>query len=269
MYRLDRPEGNRLLATLPTAEFDRLLPNLELVTLTHGQVMAESGQTPSHAYFPTTAIVSMLYVMENGDSAEVAVVGNEGVVGISLFLGGDRTPSITIVQNTGHAYRLPSRHLSAEFDRRAAMMRLLLRYTQALVTQMTQSAVCNRHHLLEQQLCRWLLMRLDRLGRDELLVTHEMIANLLGVRREGVTEEAVKLQAAGLLRYKRGKVEVLDRAGLERVVCECFEVVKNEYDRLLPMKTADMHTASQKSYMNEIAHYAHTHPSPLTHEEKT
>lgn len=234
MDSLCRPDENRLLATLPPEEVNRLLPNLELVTLHLGQVMADAGQAPTHAYFPTTAIVSMVYVTENGDSAEIAVIGNDGVVGISLFLGGDRTPSCTVVHNAGQAYRLPSRHLAAEFERRAVVMRLLLRYTQALVTQITQTAVCNRHHRLEQQLCRWLLLRLERTVVDELIITHDIISTLLGVRREGVSHEAGKLQTAGLIRYRRGRLKVLDRAGLERVVCECFGVVQKEYARLLP-----------------------------------
>ena len=216
----DRPEDNYLLATLTTAEFDRLLPNLELVTLELGQVMAESGQKISHAYFPTTAIISMMYMMENGDSAEIAVVGRDGVVGISLFLGGGKATSKTVVQNAGKAYRLSSRHLAAEFDLHGAMMRTLLRYTQALVAQMAQTAVCNLHHRLEQQLCRWLLVRVDLVPADALTVTHELIGNMLGVRREGVTGEASKLQVAGFIRYKRGLVQVVDRAGLERLVCD-------------------------------------------------
>lgn len=238
MDSLCRPDENRLLATLPPEEVNRLLPNLELVTLHLGQVMADAGQAPTHAYFPTTAIVSMLYVTENGDSAEIAVIGNDGVVGISLFLGGDRTPGCTVVHNAGQAYRLPSRHLAAEFERRAVVMRLLLRYTQALVTQITQTAVCNRHHHLEQQLRRWLLMRLERSVTDELTVTHEIISTLLGVRREGISYEARKLQVSGLIRYRRGTLRVLDREGLMRVVCECFGVVHKEYERLLPAPDA-------------------------------
>jgi CRP-like cAMP-binding protein len=252
MYSRDRPEDNYLLATLPTAEFDRLLPNLELVALELGQVITDSGRKISHAYFPTTAIISMMYMMENGDSAEIAVVGRDGVVGIALFLGGDKTSSKTVVQNAGKAYRLASRHLAAEFDLHGAMMRTLLRYTQALVAQMTQIAVCNLHHRLEQQLCRWLLVRVDLVPSDALTVTHELIGQMLGVRREGVTVEASKLQAAGLIRYKRGLVEVVDRAGLERLVCECFGVVRDEYERLLPRTFHDMHKPQQPPDSNSV-----------------
>ena len=237
----DRPEDNHLLATLPTADFERVFPHLELVTLESGQVMAESGQKISHAYFPTTAIISMMYTMENGDSAEIAVVGRNGVVGISLFLGGGKTSSSTVVQNAGLAYRLSTSHLSAEFDMHAAMMRTLLGYTQALVAQMTQTAVCNLHHLLEQKLCRWLLVRVDLVPADALTVTHELIGHMLGVRREAITGEASKLQAAGLIRYKRGQVQVVDRAGLDRLACECFGVVKKEYERLLPHMADGIH----------------------------
>jgi CRP-like cAMP-binding protein len=252
MNSRDRPEDNYLLATLTTAEFDRLLPNLELVTLELGQVLADSGRKISHAYFPITAIISMMYMMENGDSAEIAVVGRDGVVGISLFLGSGKTSSKTVVQNGGKAYRLSSRHLAAEFDRHGAMMRTLLRYTQALVAQMTQTAVCNLHHKLEQQLCRWLLVRVDLVPADALTVTHELIGQMLGVRREGVTVEASKLQAAGLIRYKRGLVEVVDRAGLERLVCECFGVVKEEYERLLPRTVHDMHKPQHPPASNSV-----------------
>jgi CRP-like cAMP-binding protein len=239
MLRMDfpgRPQENHLLATLPPEVSERLLPNLELVTLQVGQVMADAGQTPTHAYFPTTAIVSVVYVMENGDAAEVAVIGNDGVVGIALFLGGKQSPGSTVVQHAGEAFRLPSRQLAVEFERRAALMRLLLRYTQALVTQMTQTAVCYRHHRLEQQLCRWLLMRMELIAHDQVSATHQHMAYFLGVRREGVTQEARKLQRSGLIRYQRGTVEVLDRAGLEELVCECFGVVRHEYERLLPGK---------------------------------
>lgn len=228
-----RPQENRLLATLPPEASERLLPNLELVNLQVGQVVSDAGQTPTHAYFLTTAIVSVVYIMDNGDAAEVAVIGNEGVVGIALFLGGKQTPGSTVVQHAGQALRLPSRQLAAEFDRRAAVMRLLLRYTQAVVTQMTQTAVCYRHHRLEQQLCRWLLMRIERVTDDRVSATHQQIAYLLGVRREGVTHEARKLQLAGLICYQRGSLKVLDRMGLEQLVCECFGVVQQEYERLL------------------------------------
>jgi CRP-like cAMP-binding protein len=234
VYSCDRPEDNYLLATLPTEDFDRVLPNLELVTLEVGEVMAHPGQKISHAYFPTTAIISMMYMMENGDSAEIAVVGRDGVVGISLFLGSGRTSSSTVVQNAGQAYRLSSHNLALEFDRHSAMMRTLLRFTQATVAQITQLAVCNRHHRLEQQLCRWLLVRVDLAPAEVLTITHELIGKMLGVRREGITTEASKLKSAGFIRYKRGLVQVVDRAGLERLVCECFGVVKDEYARLLP-----------------------------------
>ncbi len=201
--------------------------------MTRGHVLYESGGTLSHAYFPTTAIVSLLGAMENGASSEMAIVGNEGMVGISLFMGGDSTPSRAVVQSSGHCFRLPARTIKQEFLR-APVLRLLLRYTQALITQMGQTALCNRHHALEQQLCRSLLLSLDRLDGDELMMTQELIASMLGVRREGVTEGALKLQTAGLIRYTRGRIKVLDRAGLERRACECYGVVKAEYDRLLP-----------------------------------
>jgi CRP-like cAMP-binding protein len=231
------PRKNHLLSALPDAEWVRWQPLLEAVELPLGQVLYESGSTLSHVYFPTTAIVSLLYVMENGASAEIAVVGNEGLVGISLFMGGESTPSRAVVQSAGRGYRLASDTIKAEFTR-APVLHLLLRYTQALITQMSQTAVCNRHHSLDQQLCRWLLLSLDRLQGNELVMTQELIANMLGVRREGVTESALKLQHAGLIRYARGRINVLDRAGLEGRACECYAVVKKEYDRLLPEKTA-------------------------------
>jgi CRP-like cAMP-binding protein len=227
------PKQNQLLAALPTAEYERLLPHLELVPMPLGEVLYESGGRLQHVYFPTTSIVSLLYVLENGASAEIAVVGNEGILGISLFMGGETTPSRAIVQSAGFGYRLRAQLLKQEFDRAGPMLRLLLRYTQALITQMTQTAVCNRHHSVEQQLCRWLLLSLDRLASDEVSMTQELIANMLGVRREGVTEAAGKLQRAGLIRYSRGRIEVLDRPGLEKAVCECYEVVRREFDRLL------------------------------------
>lgn len=199
-----------------------------------GQVLYESGGTLKHVYFPTTAIVSLLYVMENGASAEIAVVGNEGVVGISLFMGGGSTPSRGVVQSAGHGFRMKAKAIKEEFDRSGPVLHLLLRYTQALITQMAQTAVCNRHHSLDQQLCRWLLLSLDRLQGSELVMTQELIANMLGVRREGVTEGALKLQKAGLIRYSRGRITVLDRHALEERTCECYAVVKKEYDRLLP-----------------------------------
>jgi CRP-like cAMP-binding protein len=227
------PNQNHLLAALPIAEFERLAPHLELVAMPLGEVLYESGGQLRHVYFPTTSIVSLLYVMENGASAEIAVVGNEGLLGVSLFMGGETTPSRAVVQSSGHAYRLPGQVLKDEFNRAGPLLRLLLRYTQALITQMSQTAVCNRHHSVEQQLCRWLLLSLDRLPTNTLTMTQELISNMLGVRREGVTEAARKLQAAGLIRYSRGRIEVLDRPGLERTVCECYRVVKLEFDRLL------------------------------------
>ena len=227
------PKQNHLLAALPAAEWQRWLPQLEWVNLPLGEILYESGSTLSHVYFPTTAIVSLLYVMENGSSAEIAVVGNEGLVGVSLFMGGESTPSRAVVQSAGQGFRLSSDAIKHEF-KRAPVLHLLLRYTQALITQMAQTAVCNRHHSLDQQLCRWLLLSLDRLKGLELVMTQELIANMLGVRREGVTEGALKLQKAGLIRYSRGRIAVLDRAGLEARSCECYAVVKKEYDRLLP-----------------------------------
>ena len=232
------PKENHLLAALPDAEWQRWLPQLELVEMPLGQVLYESGTNLKHVYFPTTAIVSLLYVMENGTSAEIAVVGNEGLVGISLFMGGESTPSRAVVQSAGHGFRLKAQLMKDEFNRAGPVMHLLLRYTQALITQMAQTAVCNRHHSLDQQLCRWLLLSLDRMKGLELVMTQELIANMLGVRREGVTEAAHKLQEAGLIRYARGHISVLDRKGLEKRVCECYAVVKKEYDRLLPEKLA-------------------------------
>jgi CRP-like cAMP-binding protein len=227
------PKQNYLLAALPAAEFERLSPYLDLVQMPLGQVLYESGGQLKHVYFPTTSIVSLLYVMEDGASAEIAVVGNEGILGISLFMGGETTPSRAVVQSAGHGYRLLSRPLKQEFSRGGPVMHLLLRYTQALITQMAQTAVCNRHHSVEQQLCRWLLLSLDRLSTFELTMTQELIANMLGVRREGVTEAAGKLQRAGVIRYSRGRITVLDRERLEQEACECYAVVKKEFDRLL------------------------------------
>jgi CRP-like cAMP-binding protein len=227
------PKQNHLLAALPIEEFERLAPDLELVTMPLGEVLYESGGQLRHVYFPTTSIVSLLYVMQNGASAEIAVVGNEGLLGVSLFMGGETTPSRAVVQSNGHGYRLAGQLLKDEFNRAGPLLRLLLRYTQALITQMSQTAVCNRHHSVEQQLCRWLLLSLDRLPTNTLTMTQELISNMLGVRREGVTEAARRLQAAGLIRYSRGRIEVLDRPGLERAVCECYGVVKLEFDRLL------------------------------------
>ncbi|MDQ6628541.1 MAG: Crp/Fnr family transcriptional regulator [Pseudomonadota bacterium] len=228
------PKSNHVLAALPEAEWVRWLPQLESVKLPLGEVLHESGKGQTHIYFPTTAIVSLLYVMENGASAEIAVVGNEGAVGISLFMGGETTPSRAVVQSAGQGFRLKGSAIKEEFNGSGPVMHVLLRYTQALITQMAQTAVCNRHHSLDQQLCRWLLLSLDRLHGNELVMTQELIANMLGVRREGVTEGALKLQKAGLIKYARGRITVLDRKGLEKRSCECYAVVKKEYDRLLP-----------------------------------
>jgi CRP-like cAMP-binding protein len=228
------PRQNLLLAALPVAEFARLESSLELVSMPLGHVLYESGNQLQHVYFPTDSIVSLLYVMEDGHSAEIAIVGNEGVVGVALFMGGETTPSRGIVQSAGHAYRLPGKLLKEEFFRAGPLQQLLLRYTQALLTQMAQTAACNRHHTVDQQLCRWLLLSLDRLSSDELVMTQELIANMLGVRREGVTEAAGQLQKLGLILYSRGRIKVLDRPGLERKSCECYRVVKLEFDRLLP-----------------------------------
>jgi CRP-like cAMP-binding protein len=232
------PAENHLLAALPDADWQRWLPQLERVEMPLGEVLYEPGGTLSHVYFPTTAIVSLLYVMENGASAEIAVVGNEGIVGIALFMGGDSTSSRAVVQSAGLGLRLKAQIVKEDFNRAGPVLHLLLRYTQALITQMAQTAVCNRHHSLDQQLCRWLLLSLDRLKGNELVMTQELIANMLGVRREGVTEGALKLQQAGLIRYARGHISVLDRDGLEKRTCECYAVVKKEYDRLLPQEPA-------------------------------
>ena len=227
-------KANHLLAALPEHEWLRWRPQLELVELPLGFVLYESGVALNHVYFPTTAIVSLFYVMEDGASAEIAVVGNEGVVGISLFMGGESTPSRAVVQSGGYGVRLKADAMKAEFNRSGPVMHLMLRYTQALITQMAQTAACNRHHTLDKQLCRWLLRSLDRLQGSDLVMTQELIANMPGVRREGVTEAALKLQNAGLIRYRRGHITVTDRAGLEQRSCECYAVVKKEYDRLLP-----------------------------------
>lgn len=225
---------NSLLNALPPPHFERWRSHMEPVELALGQVLYEPGDTLSHVYFPVTAIVSLLYVMENGASAEIAVAGNEGLVGISLFMGGESTPSRAVVQSAGDAVRIKADFILAEFDEQRPVMHLLLRYTQALITQMAQTAVCNRHHTVDQQLCRWLLLSLDRLPGERLVMTQELISNMLGVRREGVTEAAGKLQKAGIIRYARGRITVLDRGGLEALSCECYSVVKREYDRLLP-----------------------------------
>jgi len=228
------PHQNHLLAALPASDFQRLASHLELVPMKLGEVLYESGGQLRYVYFPTTSILSLLYVMEDGASAEIAIVGNEGILGISLFMGGESTPSRAVVQSAGHAFRLKAALLKNEFGRFGPTMHLLLRYTQALITQMAQTAVCNRHHSVDQQLCRWLLLSLDRLQTNELSMTQELIANMLGVRREGVTEAAGKLQGAGLISYQRGRITVLDRPGLEARSCECYQVVKTEFDRLLP-----------------------------------
>ena len=228
------PLQNRLLAVLPATEFSRLQPHLELVALPLGSALYESGSQLRHVYFPTSSIVSLLYVMVDGASAEIAVVGNDGLIGVALFMGGETTPSRAIVQSAGYAYKLPGNILKEEFSLAGAMQHLLLKYTQALLTQMAQTAVCNRHHSLDQQLCRWLLLSLDRLPSNQLIMTQELIANMLGVRREGVTEAAGKLQSAGVIEYSRGRITVLDRPALEKRTCECYAVVKAESDRLLP-----------------------------------
>ena len=233
MTSLHDPRQNHLLAALPAAEFERLHPHLELVPMPLGEVLYESGGQLQHVYFPTTSIISLHYVMEDGSSAEIAGVGNEGILGISLFMGGNTTPSRAVIQTAGHGYRLKAQFMLEEFNRAGAMLRLLLRYTQALITQMSQTAVCNRHHSLEQQLCRWLLLTLDRLPSKELVMTQELVASMLGVRREGVTEAAGKLQHAGIISYRRGHITVLDRSGLESHSCECYKVVKKEFNRLL------------------------------------
>jgi CRP-like cAMP-binding protein len=230
---------NRLLAALPYDVKERLQPHLQLVALELGASVYEAGAKQPYVYFPTDSIVSLLYVMKDGASAEIAIVGNEGLVGIALFMGGETTPSRAVVQSAGHAYRLPSERLKQEFEAGGPLQHLLLRYTQALITQMSQTAVCNRHHSIEQQLCRWLLLSIDRLPTNVLTMTQELIANMLGVRREGVTEAAGKLQDAGLIHYSRGRITVLDRPALERRVCECYAVVRTEFARLLPTVVSD------------------------------
>ena len=231
---LRQPQQNHLFRALPADARERIFPFVELVEMPLGKVLYESGDTLQHVYFPTDSIVSLLYVMENGASAEIAVVGNEGMVGIALFMGGETTPNRAVVQSAGYAYRLKGALLKTEFNRSGALQHLPLRYTQALLTPMSQTAVCNRHHTVDQQLCRWLLLSLDRLSGNKLVMTQELIANMLGVRREGVTEAAGKLQAVGLIEYSRGRITVLDRPGLEKSSCECYAVVKTEFDRLLP-----------------------------------
>jgi CRP-like cAMP-binding protein len=238
MPSVSDPRQNYLLRALPPQEWERLQPNLEPVTMPLGQVLYESGAHMRHVYFPTTCIVSLLYVLENGASAEIAIVGNEGMVGVALFMGGETTPSRAVVQSAGQAHRLTGEAMREEFLHATALQHLLLRYTQALLTQMAQTAVCNRHHSVDQQLCRWLLLSLDRLPTNKLSMTQELIASMLGVRREGVTQAAGKLQDAELIHYARGTITVLDRPRLEAQCCECYRVVKDESDRLLPDKTA-------------------------------
>ena len=233
MLLADNPNRNHLLSALPTEDFERLVKHLEPILMPLGKMLYEPNEQLQYAYFPTTCIISLHYVMESGASAETAGVGNEGVVGISLFMGGDTTSSSAVVQTAGYAYRLERHILKQEFDRAGALQHLLLRYTQALMTQMTQTAVCNRHHSVEQQLCRWLLLTLDRLPSSELIMTQELVASMLGVRREGITEAAGNLQRAGYISYRRGHITVLDRAGLEKHTCECYAIVKKEMARLL------------------------------------
>jgi CRP-like cAMP-binding protein len=226
------PERNQILRALPAAERERLYPHLQRVPMPLGAVIYESGARLRHIYFPTDSIVSLLYVLKDGASAEIAVVGNDGAVGVSLFMGGESTPSRAVVQSAGSAFRLSRTRLKQEFERHGSLLTVLLRYTQSLITQMAQTAVCNRHHALDQQLCRWMLLSLDRLDSNELNMTQELIANMLGVRREGVTEAAGRLQKLGVIRYSRGKITVLDRPQLEKLSCECYAVVKKESDRL-------------------------------------
>jgi CRP-like cAMP-binding protein len=233
MPKADAPEHNHLIAALPQEVMARIRPHLEFMPLTLGQVLYESGDTLRHVYFPIDSIVSLLYVMENGASAEISVVGNEGIIGVALFMGGESTPSRAVVQSAGGAYRLLGSRLKDEFNRHGELLTLMLRYTQSLITQMAQTAVCNRHHTIDQQLCRWLLLSLDRLASNQLTMTQELIANMLGVRREGVTESAGRLQKLGVIEYHRGQITVLNRLQLEGLCCECYAVVKKECDRLL------------------------------------
>jgi CRP-like cAMP-binding protein len=248
------PNQNHLLAALPAAEFERLAPHLEPVEMRLGDVLYESGGLLQHVYFPTTAILSLHYVMENGSSSEIAGVGNEGMLGISLLMGGNTTPSRAVVQTGGQGYRLKSQLMLEEFKRAGAMQQLMLRYTQALITQMSQTAACNRHHSLVQQLCRWLLLTLDRMPTNELIMTQELVASMLGVRREGVTEAAGKLQQAGVISYRRGHITVLNRSGLESQVCECYAVVKKEFARLLPevSRRQDMFRQSHNAQLDAV-----------------
>lgn len=246
MSTTHHPIKNHLLAGLLAADFERLEPHLELIPMLLGDVLSEAGGNPQYVYFPVTAIVSLHYLLESGGSSEIAGVGNEGIVGVPVFMGGNTTPSRAVVQTSGHAYRLKSHLLMEEFNRAGPLMRLLLRYTQALLTQMSQTAVCNRHHSLDQQLCRWLLMTLDRVPSSELTITQELIANMLGVRREGVTEAAGKLQIGGFIRYRRGHITVVDRTGLEGRVCECYGVVKKEFARLMSDVRQRQHGATAR-----------------------
>jgi CRP-like cAMP-binding protein len=240
------PKQNHLLGAMPDGEWERFAPHLTAVDLELGDVLYESGTAQPHVYFPTDSIVSLLYVLENGSSAEIAIVGNEGLVGISLFMGGGTTPSRAVVQSAGHAFRMKAQFIRDEFVLAGPVQQLFLRYTQALLTQMGQTAVCNRHHSVDQQLCRWLLMSLDRLSSDVLTMTQELIANMLGVRREGVTEAAGKLQRAGVIQYNRGRIRVLDRPHLERMACECYEVVRKEFARLLPWDAGQRATVAKR-----------------------
>ena len=239
------PKQNQLLGAIPEAEWERFAPHISAVDLVLGDVIYESGSAQPHVYFPTNSIISLLYVMENGSSAEIAIVGNEGLVGISLFMGGGTTPSRAIVQSAGQAFRMKAKWIRDEFVLAGSVQQIFLRYTQALLTQMAQTAVCNRHHSVDQQLCRWLLMSIDRLSSNELRMTQELIANMLGVRREGVTEAAGKLQHAGVIEYRRGRITVLDRPRLERMACECYRVVKDEFARLLPWHNSHAPTVAQ------------------------
>lgn len=236
MAETSHPQQNHILDALPQPDRERLFPHLKLVSLPLGAVLYEAGDRLRHIYFPTDAIVSLLYVLANGASAEISIVGNEGAIGVALFMGGETTTNRAIVQSGGFAYRLTGKRLKQEFERHGEMLHILLRYTQALLTQMAQTAVCNRHHTVDQQLCRWLLLSLDRLSSDRLTMTQELIANMLGVRREGVTDAAGKLQKLGVIYYRRGQITVLDRPHLERLCCECYAVVKKESDRLLPVR---------------------------------
>jgi CRP-like cAMP-binding protein len=265
-FKANSPLQNRLLAALSSTELDRITPYLELVKMPLGEVLYESGGRLQHVFFPTTSIVSLLYVLEDGASTEIAAVGNEGILGVSTFMGGDTTPSRAVVQSAGHGYRIKTQHLKQEFERAGGLFRLLLRYTQALMTQTAQMAVCNRHHSLEQQLCRRLLFSLDRLPTDSLFMTQELIANMLGVRREGVTAAAGNLQRAGLIRYSRGRIDILDRNGLESAVCECYGVVKLEFNRLLSdnHRSDPFHTIRQsEERAGSLSHFANQNSSTI------